>query len=200
MHFEESHLKCQLFDLQPERSFVRRIHIIWQSNAIPPPTNNSKWLVIHSSNKIILQCSTSNGTSILFPKVSYVNDSYTKLNSSLEQWGWYIVRSVLLGCLLEWELYLHETVIENQSFIKDLIHSQQIDKMSNLTIDQKRKYLGFSPAQLNEEYTISTTQQHMNMWCKIYIKNILETFIAWNRGAVYARNHAYMSNTFPQKF
>jgi len=54
-------------------------------------------------------------------------------------------------------------VIENQSFIKDLIHSQQIDKMSNLTIDQKRKYLGFSPAQLNEEYTISTTQQHMNM-------------------------------------
>jgi len=58
---------------------------------------------------------------------------------------------------------LHETVIENQSFIKDLIHSQQIDKMSNLTIDQKRKYLGFSPAQLNEEYTISTTQQHMNM-------------------------------------
>ena len=109
MHSEESHLKCQLFDLQPEWRFVRRIHIIWQSNTVPPPTNTSKWLVIQSSNKILLQLSTSNGTG--------------RLNYSFEQWGWYIIRSVLQGGLLEWELYLHETVIANQSFTKDIFHS-----------------------------------------------------------------------------
>lgn len=32
-----SYSECKLSYFHPERGFIRRIHIIWQSNAVPPP-------------------------------------------------------------------------------------------------------------------------------------------------------------------